>query len=429
MKVSIITSVYNCESYIKEMIDSILCQTCTDWELILFDDASEDCTSDILNSIKDERIVRIKNPSNMGLTKNLNSALHIAKGEYIVRIDADDIAMPERLELQVRFMEQNPDIVLSGCWMQCFGEVNDITKTHLNDDDVRIDLLFNSAIMHPTFIVRNNVLRQYNIKYNENLKYAQDYDFTYRLSKYGRLANIPEILVKYRTHRNQIGCACREQQRACADATRKKIIKDMGVELDNKEFCVWSDFCLGKMDEYSDQEQRILEKIVEHIIKNNRRELIYDSYKLEKILSEKIGAITNSKKETVKNHMLESKKYKRLFCMMSRWIQLKQKGKSLAEWFLLNNYKNIAIYGLGNVGECLVAELKDSPIRIIYGIDQSSGIRCSLKTVITPEREFKKVDAIIITAIIYAEEIRKEFAKKVDCPFISIEDIIYNIVL
>ena len=167
MKVSNITSAYNCRNYIKEMIESIMDQTYRDWELILIDDASDDGTWDIINSIQDDRIVKIRNLNNAGLTKNLNTALKLAEGKYILRMDSDDIAMVDRIEKQAAFMEANQNIVLSGGWMQCFGNMHDITKTHLQDEDIRIDLIFNSAIMHPTFIVRNEILKKYNITSNE----------------------------------------------------------------------------------------------------------------------------------------------------------------------------------------------------------------------------------------------------------------------
>lgn len=160
MKVSIITSAFNCEQYLKEMLNSIITQTYKDWEMILFDDASDDDTWNVIEDITDARIIKIRNTNNVGLTKNLNRALEIAKGKYIVRMDADDIAAPDRIEKQVQFMEANEDVVLSGGWMQCFGGMHDISKTHLNDEDIRIDLIINTGIMHPTFIIRNSAMKK-----------------------------------------------------------------------------------------------------------------------------------------------------------------------------------------------------------------------------------------------------------------------------
>jgi len=429
MKVSIITSAYNCKNYVREMIDSIIHQTICDWEMILIDDASDDGTWEIIDQIRDKRIVKIRNLTNIGLTRNLNRALEFAQGEYIVRMDADDIAVTNRIEKQVEFMEVNSEVVLSGCWMQCFGKMHDITKTHLNDEDICIDLIFNSAVMHPTFIVRNEVLKKHNIKYNESLRYAQDYDFTYQISKYGKLENIPETLLKYRVHSSQTSIANKEKQKKYADITRKKIIKDMGIILSDREFSIWSDFCIGKIGEYSCEEKKLLIKIVECIIDNNKLTNKYNGQKLKRMLSKKLKMAIASNGISINDPILEMEKYKRLFLMMGRWIKLKQVGDSLTEWFKIRNFQNIAIYGMGEVGECLVYVFKNSSIRVIYGIDREYDVRCSLKKIVSPDDELEKVDAVIITAIFYVDEIKRLLDGKINCPIISIEDIIYDIEL
>jgi glycosyltransferase involved in cell wall biosynthesis len=106
--------VYNCELYIKEAIYSILNQTFTDYELIIIDDCSTDSTADIIKDYSDSRIIFFEKDSNSGYTNSLNYGLSVAKGEYIARMDGDDISLPTRLEKQVHFLNSNPDIVLCG---------------------------------------------------------------------------------------------------------------------------------------------------------------------------------------------------------------------------------------------------------------------------------------------------------------------------
>ncbi|MCR2045722.1 glycosyltransferase [Acetatifactor muris] len=427
MKVSIITSAFNCKKYLKEMVDSIIAQTYRDWEMILIDDASDDGTWNVIKSIVDDRIIKIRNIENVGLTKNLNRALGIAQGKYIMRMDADDIAAPDRIEKQVAFMEVNPDVVLSGCWMQCFGEVHDITKTHLNDMDIRIDLIFNTAIMHPTFIVRNDVIKKYAVKYNEDLKYAQDYFFAYQLSEFGKLANIPEVLVRYRAHAGQIGSKYRSEQKNCADVTRNKILRDMGIELNDDEFKVWSNFCLGEVKQYDQKERELLLGIAERLADNKHLKNEYDSQKLKERLSEKLYLQSANDGKTGSKQEQEAEKYKRLFGLMNRWLKLKQRGKSLADWFSKKGLVNIAIYGMGEVGECLVDELKDSPVHVVYGIDRYSGIRCSLKEVVSLNDTLKEVDAIVITTVHHTDDIKMDLSGKVASLLILLEDIIFEI--
>lgn len=131
------------------------------------------------------------------------------------------------------------------------------------------------------------------------------------------------------------------------------------------------------------------------------------------------------KKEIEKNKSM-SDKHLTLFVMMSKWVELKQKGKCLKSYFEDKNYKKIAIYGMSYVGERLVEELKNSDVEIAYGIDKNaSGIYTNINMV-TPEENLERVDAIIVTPVFFFDEIEDELSKKIDCPIISLEDILYE---
>ena len=105
-KISVVTSVYNCEKYIKETIQSVIDQTYTDWEYIIIDDCSRDNSAKIIQSIQDDRIRFIKNETNQGQCANLNKGIKLARGEYIARLDHDDICYPDRFVKQLKYMEQ-----------------------------------------------------------------------------------------------------------------------------------------------------------------------------------------------------------------------------------------------------------------------------------------------------------------------------------
>lgn len=122
-----------------------------------------------------------------------------------------------------------------------------------------------------------------------------------------------------------------------------------------------------------------------------------------------------------------SDKHLALFQMMNQWVKVKQKGKNLSQYFVANNYKNIAIYGMSHVGETLVEELKNSETIVKYGIDKNADVIYSEVEVVTMEDELEKVDAIVVTAITFLDEIAEKLVKKVDCPIISLEDILYEI--
>lgn len=122
-----------------------------------------------------------------------------------------------------------------------------------------------------------------------------------------------------------------------------------------------------------------------------------------------------------------SKKHLALFLMMNQWVQVKQEGKKLADYLYEQGYRNIAIYGMSYAGETLVNELRGSNINILYGIDKKSDSLYSDIEIISLEDELKDVDAIIVTAITFFDEIEEKLSPKIHCPVISLEDILYEI--
>ena len=112
-KVSILMPVYNAEKYLIEAVDSILNQTFRDWELIIINDGSTDRSRELLSQIADNRVIIVDNETNLGLINTLNKGINLCKGEYIARMDADDISTPERIEKQVQFMDSHPHHIMS----------------------------------------------------------------------------------------------------------------------------------------------------------------------------------------------------------------------------------------------------------------------------------------------------------------------------
>ncbi len=143
------------------------------------------------------------------------------------------------------------------------------------------------------------------------------------------------------------------------------------------------------------------------------------------IVGEAISGKMN-KKAYDKEKML-SKKHLALFQMMNQWVQVKQEGKKLADYLYEQGYRNIAIYGMSYAGETLVNELRGSNIHISYGIDKKADSLYSDIEIISLEDELKDVDAVIVTAITFFDEIEEKLSQKVDCPIISLEDILYEV--
>ncbi len=122
-----------------------------------------------------------------------------------------------------------------------------------------------------------------------------------------------------------------------------------------------------------------------------------------------------------------SNKHFALFKMMNQWVRIKQEGKNLAEYFKENGYEKIAVYGMSYAGETLVYELNDSGITVEYGIDQNAKSLYLDIDIYEPDDDLKEVDALVVTAITFFDEIEEKMSQKLDCPIISLEDILYEI--
>lgn len=201
-KVSIITSVYNCEKYISETINSVLAQTYTDWEFILINDCSKDESSKIIKSFADPRIVFVDNDTNKGQCENLNHAISISRGEYIARLDHDDLCYPERLERQVRYLDNNPEVVLLGCKMDLLIDdkiCSNPEVTFSGKEEVAIThSFFNYCLPHSSFMIRKKTLIEKGIRYNKKYVYAEDYDLLLQMLCVGKIDCLDEVLITYR---------------------------------------------------------------------------------------------------------------------------------------------------------------------------------------------------------------------------------------
>ncbi len=200
--VTVLMSAYNSASFILEAVESILKQTWTDFEFLIINDGSTDNSVDLVRSFSDERIKLILNDKNIGLTASLNRGINIAKGKYIARMDADDIAEPNRLSSQVDFLEKHPEIGILGSPCLLFNNTPANTSSiyHVPDNDLEIRWisLLNNPFAHPTVMLRRELLTQYNLSYDEAFKTAQDYEFWTRLLNYTQGANLNFPVLKYR---------------------------------------------------------------------------------------------------------------------------------------------------------------------------------------------------------------------------------------
>lgn len=196
--ISVVMPVYNGEKYLKEAIESILNQTYTNFEFIILNDGSTDKTEEIILSYDDARIVYVKNEENLQIVKTLNKGIALAKGKYIARMDADDISLPKRFEKQIKIMERNTEIGVCGTWLKTFGEREEIWDIPVLHEEIIMNMLFESSLMHPTVFIRKSILLPLKQVYDQAFNKVEDYELWIRLSKKTRFENIPEVLLHYR---------------------------------------------------------------------------------------------------------------------------------------------------------------------------------------------------------------------------------------
>jgi len=198
--ISVIMPAFNADSFIKESIHSILNQSYKDFELIIINDGSTDKTEQIVNSFEDSRIKLVNNDSNMGIVFSLNKAISLAQGEYIARIDSDDIADKNRFSLQIDYLNDN-NLDICGSSITTFGLSKKYIPYPDSQEDVRFFSIFGSPVAHPTVFGYTHLFKRF--LYHNMI--AEDYDlWTRMLCEDIKIGNIPVSLLNYRVHDNQL---------------------------------------------------------------------------------------------------------------------------------------------------------------------------------------------------------------------------------
>jgi len=217
--ISVVMSTYNDEAYIGEAIQSILSQSHHDFELIIIDDGSSDKTLDIIKKYAEiDSRIRAITRENQGLSKSLNEGYRLARGNWIARMDADDISHPNRLEKQLALI-QSRSADVCGTWIELFGAQQRTKRYFTEDNLIKTELLFGSPIGHATVLMRASLAKS--LQYDPSFEHAEDYDYFERAAKAGwKFTNIPEILYRYRFHQKQTSSAKFDEQQVVSQRVR-----------------------------------------------------------------------------------------------------------------------------------------------------------------------------------------------------------------
>jgi glycosyltransferase involved in cell wall biosynthesis len=201
--ISVLMPVYNAEQYLSEAIESILNQTYSNFEFLIFNDGSQDSSREIIKKYRDRRIKLFDYEKNSGYVRHLNYGIKFSNGEFIARMDADDICYPERFEKQINYLNEHNECDICGSWFKTIGLYEKEIKYPVTHEEIQLELLSGCPMGHPTVILRKKFIAKNHLKYDENYCPSEDYELWSRMSFMTRMYNFPEILLNYRIHNVQ----------------------------------------------------------------------------------------------------------------------------------------------------------------------------------------------------------------------------------
>jgi len=258
-RVSVLMPVWNAGDFLVEAIESILKQTYKDFEFLIVDDASTDDSWQIIQKYQKKhpkliRAFRLKKNTNAAGNGAINKILKYAKGEYLARMDADDVAWPERLAKQVEFLENNPDVILVGSQARVINKEGKIIgkKVYPTDDKkIKEKYAIIHPIIHPTCMIRRSMLPDKNKLYRLRFGVNDDYFTFFSLQKYGKFANLPEFLLDYRVHGKNASLQNLKEKYAVVSAIRKVAVDKLGYKISpvNRLIIFCQDFIVNLIPE------------------------------------------------------------------------------------------------------------------------------------------------------------------------------------
>ncbi len=289
--VSVLIPCYNVEEYVEESVNSILDQTYTHLEVIAINDCSTDNTGKILYALaaKDSRIKVVENEQNLKLIKTLNKGISLCNGEYIARMDADDISLPTRIEKEVDFLENNKDHDIVSTMFYAFRSENPSKKSlhhsPLTDPELKAYMLFRSGICHPAVMIRKRVFTELGLSFEKEYLHVEDYALWSEAIYKTKLANIGEPLLLYRVHKYQVSSLNEDLQ----TENKKKVFKihctHLGLPQDDEFIDIYASVaeCVPSYSslKYLDKCEEFMLRLIEL---NNKRPFCDTDY-LKKMLS------------------------------------------------------------------------------------------------------------------------------------------------
>jgi glycosyltransferase involved in cell wall biosynthesis len=230
-KVTVLMPVWNCEPWVAEAAGSILRQDLRDLELLVVDDGSTDRSVEILEGLRDPRVRIHRHASNQGIIATLNEGLELARGEYVARMDGDDVSLPGRLSRQAAYLDAHPHVAVLGGEVVNMGTDTHTWRVPCDPAGVRARLLFSNPIAHAAVMLRPAALRAAGLRYDSAYPHAEDYALWVAVAERAgaAIANVPEKVLNFRMHPGSISHVKRDAQRATVRRIRAEQLRRLGL--------------------------------------------------------------------------------------------------------------------------------------------------------------------------------------------------------
>lgn len=448
-KLSVIVPVYNCKAWIKKCLDSITGQTYQNLEILVIDDGSNDGSAQIIECIagKDGRI-RYFSQTNQGVSAARNVGLLRARGNVITFVDADDYIEKDMYEKMLSVMEeQDADIVECACRMVSLeGRI-------LRDSALKEEIVIGKRQCAKQYLSQSNVTnyvcnkiyrrKLFDNLFFPNLKYSEDYYVNALIhARAGKKATLPDIFYNYVIYEGQATGVSHVSLSNFDGVKSGRLVA--GYFSKDKELRTYAavyscEYAIRTAKQYlychPEQWETVRKHIradflycCSHMAPNQNINIDVSAKRKEYMRFFRKGEIgrgifVQAVPELIRREQ-QQEKCSRLLKLMCRWTMNTQKGIRIADYLIKRGWMSAAIYGVGDVGKCLLSELAGSDVKVQYVIDRR---RVELHLpVYMPEDKLPAVDCVIVTAVMDYRKIKKSLKEKLNCSVISIEDIIYQ---
>lgn len=284
--VTVLLPVYNGERYLRETIQSILTQTYRNYELLIVDDGSTDSSLDIIRSFSDDRIKILKNQNRLKLSGALNRGMKKAKGKYIARMDADDIALPGRLEKQVAYLEQHPEVGICGTAIEIFGSVKTRTDIYpATAPAIQAYAFFDCPFCHPTVMMRRELFVRYDLWYDGSYYPTEDYELWARATELFPTVNLNEVLLRYRVHVQSMTGSDWDAMDKQAARIIRRLLDKLDIPFTEKELELHRNIGRGRSCQCSLAEIEQADAWLQTLLEVNGKKKCYDQHALTDMLS------------------------------------------------------------------------------------------------------------------------------------------------